>query len=499
MLRFTVFQGDGPAPEWPVTNAHLLGPDDSAVRGDIRFESGQIVCHKRGSQACGLCLQHDAGRAGRLMLQTCLLPDRDEPYLLTVELARHRIKTFLAKSEEWQMFDLSLAHPAVEQWEKAREEFTAALTAEDPVEGSRAADSSLIDAIEATERLAMAHAEILLHRRYAQRAASSATLGVRVWPERDARPLRDLVAKEFDLVSIPLRWRELEIEEGKYRWEPVDRWMEWARKEGKPIVAGPLLDFSKRALPDWMYVWQHDYDTCRDLVYDHIERVVNRYRATVGMWNLGCGLNVNGNFVFSAEQMVDLVRMASLLVRQVRRGARTMIELEQPFGEFVGVNPESISTIAFLDGLVQGGIRLDAVGLRLLFGGGTPGIAARDLMQISSVLDKLFLTELPVLVSAMGVPSEEVSPTGGTWRDGWSDDVQARWVTRMFALALSKPYVESLFWTDLYDHAAAELPHAALISPRGKAKPAMQRLISLRRRLRKPLGALENPQVENPS
>ena len=27
---------------------------------------------------------HDAGRAGKLVLQTCLLPDREEPYVLSL-------------------------------------------------------------------------------------------------------------------------------------------------------------------------------------------------------------------------------------------------------------------------------------------------------------------------------------------------------------------------------------------------------------------------------
>ena len=46
------------------------------------------------------------GPMGRIMLQTCLLPQRERPYDLAIELARHRIKMFIAKCEEWQMFDL---------------------------------------------------------------------------------------------------------------------------------------------------------------------------------------------------------------------------------------------------------------------------------------------------------------------------------------------------------------------------------------------------------
>src|SRR5262245_47526396 len=121
MLRFAVFDENGPAAEWPLVNAHLIGPDEQPVRGEVTFESGVIHCRKRGSQAVGLCLQYDTGSIGKFMLQTCLLPDRQEPYLLTVELARHRVKMFLAKSEEWVMFDLSAEHPAMKLWEEARQ------------------------------------------------------------------------------------------------------------------------------------------------------------------------------------------------------------------------------------------------------------------------------------------------------------------------------------------------------------------------------------------
>ncbi len=490
MLRFAVYDENGPAAGWPLINAHLLGPEDSVLRGKLGFKDGHVVCKLRSSRATALCLQHETGRMGKLMLQTCLLPERDKPYILSVELARHRIKMFIAKSEEWQMFDLDAEHPAMKHWERARQLLTKALTTEDPVEADRLAGAALNDAINASERLAAAHAEILLHRRYASRGASSATLGVRVWPHRDGAQLRQLLASNFDLIVIPLRWRDLEVEEGVYNWEPVDRWMEWAAGEGKPIIAGPLLDFSKAAVPKWMYVWQHDYDTCRDLVYEHMARVVHRYRSLVGMWNIASGLNINDNFEFSADQMLDLTRTASLLVRQARKGARTMIELRQPFGEHGARKRQSMPPFTFLDRLVQEGIKLDAIGVQLLFGQRKAGRASRDLMQISSVLDRFFLLETPILVSAMGVPSEIVDPDGGYWHKEWSPEQQARWVSRMFSSAMSKPFIESVFWTDLYDHPHADLACSGLITKEGQPKPALTRLIALRKRLRKPLGPL---------
>jgi GH35 family endo-1,4-beta-xylanase len=488
MLRFSVYDKNGPAGDWPLVNAHLLGPDDLALPGKVAFRDGVIACRRPGKEAAALCLQHDAGRMGRLMLQTCLLPDREEPYHLAVELARHRIKMFIAKSEEWQMFDLASDHPAMTRWEEARKLFTTALTADDPMHAEAAASKALARAIDATERLAMAHAEILLHKRFGSRAATSAALGVRVWPGRDGKQLREFIAANFDVVVLPLRWRELEVEEGVYDWGPVDRWMEWAKAEGKPIIAGPLLDFSKAALPEWMYVWQHDYDTCRDLVYDYMSRVVERYRGVVGMWNIGSGLNVNDNFTFTPPQMLDLARTASLLVRQFRKGARTMIELRQPFGEHCAVQADSMPPLAFVDRLLQEGIKFDALGVQFLFGSGDSGRASRDLMQMSSFLDRLFMLEIPVLVSALGVPSAGSDAAGGWWHQAWSPEVQAKWVGPAFVLAMSKPYVESVFWTDLYDHPDALVAGAGLITDEGRPKPALARLVGARRRLRKPLG-----------
>lgn len=502
MLRFAVYDERGPASEWPLINAHLLGPDDTPARGEVVFRNGMIECRRRvgpsgapisGSEPSALCLQHDAGPLGQLMLQTAMLPPREEPYVLSVELARHRVKMFIAKSEEWQMFDLSAEHPAMQLWEEARRLSSQAWISKDPLAADRAARKSLIYAIDATERLAMAHAEILLHRRFGTKPAAPSTLGIQVWPGRDAQPLRELVKNEFDLLDLPLNWKELEVKEGVYDWDPLDRWMEWATKNGKPIVAGPLLDFSKRSLPKWMYVWQNDYDTCRDMAYDHIDKIVSRYQSHVSVWNIGRGLNVNDNFVFTPEQMLDLTRMAVLRVRQHNKKARAMMELSQPFSEHAAFNRDAMPGLAFIERLVQEGVRLDAVGLQVLFGGGGVGGGTRDLMQVSSLIDRFFLLEIPILISAFGVPSEPIDERAGTWREPWSAELQSKWISRLFAVALSKPFVESIFWAELFDHPGAELPKSGLITEGGQAKPALQRLVSLRRHLRKPLGPLKLP------
>ena len=72
--------------------------------------------------------------------------------------------------------------------------------------------------------------------------------------------------------------------------------------------------------------------------------------------------------------------------------------------------------------------------------------------------------------------------------DGRSAQATYGWAAHLFAIAMSKPYVDSVFWGDLYDHEGAELEAGGLITGGGRAKPALSRLIAFRKRLRKPLG-----------
>jgi hypothetical protein len=130
------------------------------------------------------------------------------------------------------------------------------------------------------------------------------------------------------------------------------------------------------------------------------------------------------------------------------------------------------------------------VGVQLLLGDGPGGSHARDLLQISALLDHLHHLDAPLLLSAIGVPSGEAAspPIEGWWSEHWSPAVQERWTSRVFAIALGKPQVETIVWTDLYDHPGAELPRGGLLDEAGRPKPALTRLLGMRRRLRRPLG-----------
>ena len=508
MLKFLVYDHDQPATDWPLRNAYLVDSEGNGVRCDIAFEDGMIVCDKREAGTAAFCLQHAIGDLGKLTLQTCLLPEREEPYLLDVELARHRLMTMYNKLEDWAMFELDSTHPVTRREEKARSQFIEALCLqnEDPIQATRLANDSLAAALDGSEELALAHSELLLNRRKEASALPRRPVGCGVGLAQGDDRLRSGLASNVDYVQLPLPWKQLSPEENTYRWEAMDAWAEWAQSIRKPIVAGPVISFEPSCLPDWLYIWEHDYDTVRDLIYEHVEKVVERYKHVVSAWNIVSGLHVNNHFTFNFEQIMDLTRMCTMLVKKLHPSATVIVELRQPFGEYYAQNPRSIPPMMYVDLLIQSSIQFDAFGVRLPMGQAVDGQYTRDLMQISSMLDQFagFGKQVYLTIAAPSEPVTEVMITStaseepvdddsGHWRRPWSVGVQGHWLEAVFQIAMSKPYIEAVCWQDMIDHPDIELPLAGLVSMDHQPKVALKRLVDFRRSLLPPGSAGPTP------
>ncbi len=551
MLSFAVFDSSGPAREWPLGAAHLLGPDDIPVQGDIRFENGVVICEKPTTDAAAIALQFPVNLEnvplGLLTLRTSLLPDRQEPYLLSLELARHRIMLVLNKLEDWGLFDLPPEHPAMGQLEQARAEFTHALVAlchkdrtgptrrPDPasiLEADIAARQALALSLDASERLAAHQATRQLKGRLdgslfasaedrAEEASADrmlpegavknpdaaglvlpqpALLGCSVDPATFTPELTRIVQATSDFVSMPMRWIDMEPTEGKYAFQKTDRWIEWAVRTARlQVHAGPLICFNEICVPEWLYIWEHDYETLRELVYEHIKTLVTRYRRTIARWTVCSGLHVNETFPLNLEKMMDLTRMCALLVKKIHPAAKIQIEIDRPWGEYFARNKRSMPPKMYAEMIAQAGISIDAYALKILMGQPHLSRTSRDLAQFSDLLDRYAELDKPMTVTALGAPGQpltaapatrtvEKSPplpvNPGTWHTPWSPETQARWLTQFVSVALSKPYISSVCWQELYDRPGADLPHAGLVAENAQPKPAAAAMADLRHSLR---------------
>lgn len=491
MIRFAVFNSDGPATDWPIHHAALVASDGSIVPGEVAFVDGHLVGARpdEGSTAMGLLYETDS--VGAVWLQTCLLPASQRPYLLSLELARHRLMQFLVKSEQWMLTDLPADDPISERFEQARDTFTRALVTGAGagvynVEQARLARQALELALQAGEMLAERAANATLSARLSMLGDNAGSkphwFGVGVAPDRFADPLCKVITGSFDFINTPMRWTDLEPEEETYSFARTDRWVEWAVLRARlPVVGGPLIDFRTGCTPDWLSIWEHDYETLRDLVFEHVKCVVKRYRKAVSRWTVVSGIHCNDNFTLSLEQVVDLTRTAVLAVRKLQPGARITVELVQPWGEGRSSNQAMIPAYLYAELLTQAQIDVDTFGLRVQMGEPKIGGVSRDMLSVSDMLDRYATFERPISITAVSAPSVAPPPGADRLDPGyvgrpWSEQTQAAWLSKFVTCALGKPYVTSVCWQSLYDvDSPGELPFGSLVTAQGAPKQAMSR------------------------
>lgn len=576
MFSFAVFDSAGtPRTSFELSGEYLIGNDDMPAQAEIRFAGGLIRCTKPGPEPAGICLLVDvpappalppspgvpalpapSPSLGQLMLRTCFLPKRDEPYLLSLELARHRIMLTLNKLEEWGMFELAPDHPALVQLEAARLKFGEALVADRSGSGASAAPGqasprawadklaweALAIALDVSEKLSLMNAIREIPGRLSGKVFEDAKarytkligdpppvgqhvvvpgmgtavvpgtpqIGVATNPNQFAEVLTK-AAGLFDFVHMPVRWSDLEPVEGKLSFTSTDRWIEWAvRTAKKQVHAGPILDLRSVCLPEWIYIWENDYETLRDMMVEHITQVVTRYRRTVTRWTVCSGFHVNSNVKLSYEQIMDLTKVCILLTKKIHPQGKIIVEVQEPWGEYFAHDRKSLPPTFYAESVLNLGLGVDGLGLRLQLGAPSSGQSTRDLMMISSIIDRYAAMERPLHITAVGAPSAPIvvaappakssaedddqvviparQHAAGRWRGPWSEAAQAEWLADVVSILVSKPSVASICWQDLADAPAGarspEMAFGGLLNASGATKLSGQRFAQLLQSLR---------------
>ena len=475
MLSFSVFENGVPARQFDVAGAYVVGTDDVALRADITFEDGIIHCDKRAPGPAGLAIMWPTDGAGTLLLDTVRLLERMKPYVLSVELARGRLLRINQKLEDWGLQDFVGIEPIGEQITEARATLIQALMADAPAQASVLGAKALASALQASEALAQYHAQALPPRRRAGSGATRALLGCSVGHLAPTEPQLQRLAGAFDFINLRAIWRDIEPREQQFNWKPLDAWVEAAVKRRIPIKMSSLLSFTERDVPDWLYIWEHDFDTMRDLAAEHLRRVVSRYAQYVHAWDAISGIHANCCFAFTFEQLLELTRMATALVRKTAPRATSLVNLVGPWGEYYAANQKTIPPMLFAEMVVQGQVDFDGFGLECPFGPPLEGMYVRDLFQVASLLDAFSKLGKPIHMTSVQVPAAPVDAddpaAGGMWLAPWSERCQAEWTRRFLQIASSRPFVESVVWRSLTDNADDDIPSGGLL--RGDLSPRL--------------------------
>jgi GH35 family endo-1,4-beta-xylanase len=506
MIQFEVYHDGKLAEDMDLSGAYVFGQDTIPIRADITVAKGLIRCTKRVPGPAGLAVLWDVGQAGVFMLPTVRLPERKKPYNLLVEMARAQLFKVIQKREDWGLFDFEDAMELNDSFDDIRKTFLRAIHASDPAEASSIGAQALSDAITLGEKMALFHADIFLRRRKASaQSVGRTSFGTAVDLSATNKPYNTRLQEVADFFSIPLAWKNIEPKEQVYDFAQTDKWIDFAARAKRPVHAGPLLSFSNLHLPERLYIWEHDYEALRDLLYEYIQNVVTHYKGKVKVWNVVSGIHGNNTFNLSFDQLMELTRMSCLLVKKLDPQAKVMIELVMPWGEYYARNQRSIPPLMYADMAVQSGVKFDAFGVQMLMGVPKDGHYVRDLLQISAMLDEFVAFGKTVHVSACQVPSNTTTDPadawdgtasiseGGKWYAPWSPRLQAEWLQAFYRIGISKPFVESVCWGDLADRVQQVIPHGGLCSNAMEPKLAFRELRNFKKTFMHGNGAPKDP------
>lgn len=492
-VKFEIYRDGQRVRDFRPVHAVAIGPESVPIPGDIAFSDGILSVDRADDQALGVALLWDCGEIGSFHLETTRLKHRAKPYVLNVELARFRLMKIVQKQEDWNLFDFPRAERFGQMFKEAQSLFADALAKlEEPAEAARLADQALARAIDLSEQLASFHAELLINRRRTAGQFVRHIFGCRVDPQVQNEKYREMLASNFDYAIVPMRWKDLQPTEDGFDTTATDQWLEALSRKRVPVIAGPLLRLDEQAVPDWLALYEADYDALREMAYSFVQKIVTRYRKAVSIWNVAAGLSANNLFHLSFEQIIELTRMLVTQVKNVMPNAKTLVTIAHPFGEYHANRPHTVPPMLYAEMVAQAGIGFEAFGLELEMGVPETGRFARDLFQLSCLLDKFSTLGRPVFLTAVCAPGRGTLDAGdrsggqldpeaaGRWHRPWDPALQAEWMEAVYRLALSKPYVESVAWSNLAD-VRHTMPGGGLLDDLLQPKPSFNKLQEMRK------------------
>ena len=491
-VKFEIFRDGARLAGFAPLGATAMGPESVPIPGEISFRDGLLVIGRSDEHPVGVSLLWDMGALGAYQMETTRLPAREKPYNLNVEMARFRLMKIVQKQEDWNLFDFPRAEKFSQRFKDAQNLFSDALgKLDDSKEAANLADQSLAISLDLSEQLAQFHSELLINRRRAGNSFVRHIVGCRVDSTVQNAKYKEMLSGNFDYVVLPMSWKQLQPEEGAFNTEALDEWVETLSRKKIPIIAGPLIDLNEGQVPDWLFIWEHDFDTVRDMAYEFVQKVVHRYRKAVAVWNVCSGLHTNRAFTLSFEQTIELTRLLVAHVKNMLPQARTLITVTEPFGEYHADPRPSVAPMMYAEMVSQAGISFEAFGLEMELGVPTSGGYMRDMFQVSCMLDRFSTMGRPVFLTAVGAPGRmtpdptdvsegRLDPTAaGRWRRPWDPQLQAEWLESVYRIALSKPFVESVAWSNLAD-IGQTLPAGGLLDDMLQPKATFGRLSKVR-------------------
>jgi hypothetical protein len=428
--------------------------------------------------------------AGVLLLSTATLVNRDRPYRLALELARGTLSQLRNQASEWEEIGLTPPEQFAEQLHETTRLFATTATASHDLQTTESRATEVIQqCIELGNRLAAAFVEQAINVRKRQASPLPAWLGAALGDAvLDNEQARRFLAS-FNSAVVTLAWRDVEPTEGNYRWQIYDQQIAWCCQQNLPVVAGPVLKLDATGLPDWLCLWEGDFENLVQLVTDYVETAVARYRGKVNLWNCAGRFATGEAFSLSEEECLHLAARAVESTKRADPGTPLILTFDQPWAEYMRTGGRQLSPLHVADALLRSELGLSGIGLELNLGYWPGGSGLRSTLAISRLVDWWSSFGLPLYLFLTVPSSGEPDPKARIEirqsemeRQACLPELQRDWAERIVGLCVAKPAVRGVFWNQWTDERPHDFPHGGLIDASRREKPALAFLRRFRRR-----------------
>lgn len=478
--------------DWPeVYRGYLTGADSRVFSTRIEVDGGIIGCRRTSSESCKFHVAWPVLGFGRPVVATASLPERDEPYLLPVELARGKIVQVRNQASQWELSGMRVPPEFAEPSRLAHRAFAKAASCQDrPEAASQLANEALHFACAAAEILTHGYAEQALLGRLQRFGGLPASIGCELQGSIPNPDANDLFSAAFNSATIAVPWRKIEAVEGEYDWGPSDRQLEWCEQQKLMVRGGPLIDLGPEGLPPWLARWEHDIFNLQSFVCDFVETAISRYVGRIRIWEVAARLNTGGALALTEESRLTLAARVLDVARQVDEEAQLLIRVDQPWGDYQARGQHRLSPLQLVDALLRSGVGLAGVNLELAMGYLPRGSAHRDLLDISRLIDSWSVLGVPIHATLACPSSSDDDALAGSeweveprmWAKPINEEGQAEWVDHVLELLLAKPSIAGVSLTHFSDGDPHPFPQAGLLRTGGTPKPALERIIAQRQR-----------------
>ena len=476
--------------DWPEVHAgYLTGADGRVFPTRIEILDNIVGCRRTSSESAKFHVVWPVEDFGRMLIPTATLPEREQPYLLAVELARGKIVQVRNQVAQWELAGLKTPAEFAIPNRAAHRAFSKAASSQgEPDAASQLAGEAIYQACVASHILVQSYAAQSLAGRLQRFGTLPVSIGCELQSALPPPGTNPFFCDLFNTATVTVPWKVIEGVEGEYNWTSTDAQLEWCESQKLMVRGGPLLDLGKNGLPSWLARWEQDILNLQSFVCDFVETAISRYVGRIRVWEICTRMNTGGALSLNEESRLTLTARALDVARQVDEEAQLIVRIDQPWGDYQARGQYRLSPLQVVDALLRSGVGLSGVNLELAMGYKPYGSAHRDLLECSRLIDTWTILDVPIYVTLICpssadedvLASPEIKVNPRVWASGDNEDSQSKWIERMLELLVAKPRVAGVFLPHFSDAISHEFPHAGLLSADSTPKSVTERIIAQR-------------------